>query len=77
MFYSHVRANSRVGTMPYRMFIGACVNKAVHMYDSCEQEKCVIYLLQKKSHLRKMMIKRKCLVNMFLFHHDIRGAIGK
>jgi len=30
----HVRANSRVGTMPCRTFIGACVNQAVHMYDS-------------------------------------------
>jgi len=33
--FSHVRANSRIGTMPYRTFIGAwCVNKAVHIYDS-------------------------------------------
>ncbi len=32
---SHVRANSRVGTMPCRPFMGACVNTAVHMYDSC------------------------------------------
>ena len=35
MIYSHVRANSRVGTMPCRTFMGAYVNKAVHMYDSC------------------------------------------
>ena len=32
--FSHVRANRRVGTMPCRTFIGACVNKAVHRYDS-------------------------------------------
>ena len=32
--FSYVRANSLVCTMPFRAFIGACVNKAVHMYDS-------------------------------------------
>ena len=34
VIFSHVRANSRVGTMPGRTCIGACVNMAVHMYDS-------------------------------------------